>query len=65
MFESCKITQAKVAVYTVPSDAPDADGTFSWTSTTMVLVSLEAGGEYDIGYTYADAATVKLAAQHD
>ncbi len=45
MFESCMITQAKVAVYTVPTDAPEADGTFSWTSTTMVLVSLEAGGK--------------------
>ncbi len=60
MFESCMITQAKVAVYTVPTDAPEADGTFSWTRTTMVLVSLEAGGKPGIGYTYADAATGKL-----
>jgi L-alanine-DL-glutamate epimerase-like enolase superfamily enzyme len=60
MFESCMITQAKVAVYTVPTDAPEADGTFSWTSTTMILVSLEAGGKLGIGYTYADAATGKL-----
>jgi L-alanine-DL-glutamate epimerase-like enolase superfamily enzyme len=60
MFESCMITQAKVAVYTVPTDAPEADGTFSWNSTTMVLVSLEAGGKHGIGYTYADAATGKL-----
>ena len=60
MFESCVITQAKVAVYTVPTDAPEADGTLSWNSTTMVLVSLEAGGQHGIGYTYADAATGKL-----
>lgn len=60
MFGSCMITQANVAVYTVPTDAPEADGTFSWTSTTMVLVSLEAGGKLGIGYTYADAATGKL-----
>lgn len=60
MFESCMITQAKVTVYTVPTDAPEADGTFSWTSTTMVLVSLEAGNKLGIGYTYADAATGKL-----
>ena len=50
----------KVAVYTVPTDAPEADGTFSWDSTTMVLVSLEAGGKAGLGYTYADAATGKL-----
>jgi L-alanine-DL-glutamate epimerase-like enolase superfamily enzyme len=54
------VTRAKVAVYTVPTDAPEADGTFSWTSTTMILVSLEAGSKHGIGYTYADAATGKL-----
>jgi L-alanine-DL-glutamate epimerase-like enolase superfamily enzyme len=60
MFESCVITQAQVTVYTVPTDAPEADGTCSWTSTTMVLVSLQAGGKAGIGYTYADAATGRL-----
>ena len=60
MFQSWVITKAQVAVYTVPTDAPEADGTFSWTSTTMVLVSLEAGGKHGIGYTYADASTGKL-----
>ena len=61
MLQSCEITKVKVAAYTVPTDAPEADGTFSWSSTTMVLVSLCAGGEHGIGYTYADAATGKLA----
>ncbi len=60
MFGSCTITQAKTAVYTVPTDAPEADGTFSWSSTTMVLVRLEAGDNAGTGYTYADAATGKL-----
>ncbi len=60
MLQGCEITQGKVAAYTVPTDAPEADGTFSWSSTTMVLVSLGAGGEQGIGYTYADAATGKL-----
>ena len=60
MFGSCTITQAKVVVYTVPTDAPEADGTFSWTSTTMVLVRLEAGDKCGTGYTYADAATGTL-----
>jgi L-alanine-DL-glutamate epimerase-like enolase superfamily enzyme len=60
MLQNCEITKGKVAAYTVPTDAPEADGTFSWSSTTMVLVSLDAGGEHGIGYTYADAATGKL-----
>jgi len=60
MLQGCEITKGKVAAYTVPTDAPEADGTFCWSSTTMVLVSLDAGGEHGIGYTYADAATGKL-----
>lgn len=60
MTQDCKITGARVRVYTVPTDAPEADGTFSWTSTTMVLVTLEAGGQRGLGYTYAAAATGAL-----
>ncbi len=51
---------SKVRVYTVPTDAPEADGTLSWDSTTMVLVNVEAGGQRGIGYTYADESTGKL-----
>ena len=40
-----KITGSKVEVFTVPTDAPEADGTYAWDSTTMVLVHLEAGRE--------------------
>lgn len=51
------ITSSKVQVFTVPTDAPETDGTFAWSSTTMVLVQLNAGGKTGLGYTYADAAT--------
>jgi len=54
------IRGSKVQVYTVPTDAPEADGTFNWDSTTMVLVSIMAGGQCGIGYTYADESTGKL-----
>jgi L-alanine-DL-glutamate epimerase-like enolase superfamily enzyme len=57
------ISSSTVRVYTVPTDAPEADGTISWNSTTMVLVELVAGDVRGIGYTYADAAT-GMAAQH-
>ncbi len=55
-----KITGTKVEVFTVPTDAPEADGTYAWNSTTMVLVHLEAGGKRGLGYTYADESTAKL-----
>ena len=32
-----------MSFYTVPTDAPEADGTFAWNSTSMVLVQLECG----------------------
>jgi L-alanine-DL-glutamate epimerase-like enolase superfamily enzyme len=56
-----KISSTAVRVYTIPTDAPEADGTFSWNSTTMVLVELVVGETRGIGYTYADTATAKVA----
>jgi L-alanine-DL-glutamate epimerase-like enolase superfamily enzyme len=44
------------AVYVIPTDAPEADGTLAWSETTMVLVTARAGGELGIGWTYAAAA---------
>jgi L-alanine-DL-glutamate epimerase-like enolase superfamily enzyme len=61
MKQDCKITNGSVTVYTIPTDAPEADGTFAWTSTTMVLVQLESGGVSALGYTYADTGTAAVA----
>lgn len=47
-------------VYTIPTDAPESDGTLEWGSTTLVLAEVRAGGDTGIGYTYADAATARL-----
>ncbi len=54
------VDELDVAAYTVPTDAPEADGTLSWTSTTIVVVHAHAGGERGVGYTYADVSTAKL-----
>ncbi len=54
-----KITKTHVQAYTVPTDAPEADGTFAWHETTLILVELEAGGQRSLGYTYANTATAK------
>ena len=55
------ITGGSVSLYTIPTDAPEADGTFAWDSTTMVLVELECGETHALGYTYADAGTAAAA----
>ncbi|MBE7211606.1 MAG: mandelate racemase [Gluconacetobacter diazotrophicus] len=46
--------------YTVPTDAPEADGTIAWDSTTMVTVEIEAGGERGFGYTYGAGVAAEL-----
>jgi L-alanine-DL-glutamate epimerase-like enolase superfamily enzyme len=54
------IEQLDVSAYTVPTDHPEADGTFAWKSTTLVLVEAPAGGVRGLGYSYADVATAHL-----
>lgn len=54
------IDKIQVSVYTIPTDAPESDGTFEWNSTTIVLVRVAGGGKYGLGYTYADNATATL-----
>jgi L-alanine-DL-glutamate epimerase-like enolase superfamily enzyme len=54
------IQQFKVSAYTVPTDFPEADGTYSWKATTLVLVEVRAADHVGIGYSYADLATAKL-----
>lgn len=56
MTQEAKITSAEVKVFTVPTDAPEADGTFAWESTTMVLVQLASGSTRGMGYTYGNEA---------
>jgi L-alanine-DL-glutamate epimerase-like enolase superfamily enzyme len=55
-----KIEHASADAYKIPTDGPEADGTLSWDSTTLILVRMEAGGCKAIGYSYADAATAIL-----
>ena len=50
------VEDVAAAVYVIPTDAPEADGTLAWDKTTMVLVTVRAGGEQGIGWSYAAAA---------
>jgi L-alanine-DL-glutamate epimerase-like enolase superfamily enzyme len=49
-----------VSVYTVPTEAPEADGTLAWDSTTMVLVQAHAEGFTGTGWTYGPPACAHL-----
>jgi L-alanine-DL-glutamate epimerase-like enolase superfamily enzyme len=52
-----RVSRLDVSIYRVPTDRPEADGTFSWDSTTLVLVEAVAdSGERGLGYTYAAGA---------
>ena len=50
----------EAAVYVVPTDAPEADGTLAWDKTTLVLVTARAGGEQGIGWSYAAGAAASV-----
>src|SRR3954470_122665 len=54
------IGKIAVAIYRIPTDFPESDGTLEWGSTTLVLVRVRAGDVTGLGYTYADTATGKL-----
>jgi L-alanine-DL-glutamate epimerase-like enolase superfamily enzyme len=54
------IESVGVSVYTVPTDAPEADGTLSWDATTMVLVQVRAGGMHGIGWTYGSTGCATI-----
>ena len=58
--ESVSIEQVDVSTYTIPTDAPESDGTLAWDSTTLVLVQVRAGGHTGVGYTYAGPAAAAV-----
>lgn len=54
------ITGIEASAYRIPTDAPEADGTLAWTSTTIVVVQVAAAGETGLGYSYTDAVAAPL-----
>jgi L-alanine-DL-glutamate epimerase-like enolase superfamily enzyme len=62
MPESTKITALEARAYGIPTDAPEADGTFAWDRTTLIVVHAEAGGQAGLGYTYSDAGAAGFVA---
>lgn len=54
------VEKLSVSTYTIPTDAPESDGTLEWDSTTIVLVHAFGGGKMGIGYTYSSAAAATI-----
>lgn len=57
-----RIDSIEVSAYTIPTDAPEADGTLAWDATTMVLVEVRAGDAIGTGWTYGPAACAAVVA---
>lgn len=48
--DAVPLESLEVRVFRVPTDTPiESDGTFAWSSTTMVLVHAAGGGERGVG----------------
>ncbi|MGJ4931146.1 enolase C-terminal domain-like protein [Bradyrhizobium sp. HKCCYLS2038] len=60
MLATVPIESVRASAFEIPTDRPEADGTISWTSTTLVLVEASARGKTGIGYTYSHGCIVRL-----
>jgi L-alanine-DL-glutamate epimerase-like enolase superfamily enzyme len=54
------VEELEVAVYRLPTDGPEADGTLQWDATTAIVVHARAGNRTGVGWTYADRATAAV-----
>lgn len=58
------IRSVEAAAYTVPTDAPEADGSFAWDATTIVVVMARAGDQTGTGWTYGSPACATVVRHH-
>jgi L-alanine-DL-glutamate epimerase-like enolase superfamily enzyme len=56
-----KINSGTARAFTIPTDAPEADGTIAWISSTLIVVELHAGDITGIGYSYGHRASAIVA----
>jgi len=54
------VASVTAEAYEIPTDRPEADGTLSWSSTTLVIARVTAGGRTGPGYTYGSGACEPL-----
>jgi L-alanine-DL-glutamate epimerase-like enolase superfamily enzyme len=58
------IDDIAVAVYRFPTPDAEADGTLTWDATTAVTVTLRAGEQTGLGWTYSSAAAAPVITHH-
>lgn len=63
MTAEAPVERVTAAVYRIPTDAPEADGTIAWDSTTMVVVTVSGGGRTGLGASYTAPAAAQLVEQ--
>lgn len=61
MIRDSRIRKVEFSIFTVPTDAPESDGTFEWNATTLILAELSSENETGLGYTYGNKAIAALA----
>ncbi len=54
------IERLRANAFRIPTERPESDGTYEWSSTTLVVAEVAAGGKTGLGYTYSDAAAAAL-----
>ena len=54
------IEKVSARAYRIPTEQPESDGTLEWTSTTLVVAHVSAGGRRGLGYSYAHSAAAHL-----
>lgn len=60
MQNSVPIERVSTQTYKIPTDGPESDGTYEWNHTTIVIVTVDAGGQQGLGYTYANEQAASL-----
>jgi len=58
--QGAPIESVETVCYRFPTEQPEEDGTFRWQATTVVAVTLTAGGRTGLGWTYSAAAAAGL-----
>ena len=57
------IEKVESSAYILPTSTPQADGTFAWADTTLIVVQIWAGDEIGTGWTYGSMGTAALIRQ--
>lgn len=56
-----KIAGTSATAFTIPTDAPEADGTFRWDKTTLVVIEIKCEEITGVGYSYTHKTAAPLA----